>query len=145
MKIFRHPPEDIARKLLDECNLPSSDLDSAHLASFFGCGSPEELEGIIGLEVFGPVALLRSLAVVKSARGKGCAKALVSAVEKHAQENGIDEMYLLTNTAEQFFMDLEYTHADREKAPEKIKQTKEFSALCPENASFMLKKLIANQ
>ncbi|MBV7328340.1 GNAT family N-acetyltransferase [Chloroflexi bacterium TSY] len=141
MKIFHHPPEFRSRELLAECDLPTSDLESRHFDHFLGCGPAEDPQGIVGLEIFGAVALLRSLAVAKDARGTGCGKALVMGAETYAKEKGVSKLYLLTTTAERFFVHLGYSHAERSSAPEQLKRTKEFSDLCPENAAFMMKKL----
>lgn len=53
--------------LLGECDLPVSDLVASQLPLFFGMRSGSGLVAVIGLEVFGPVALLRSLAVAPAA------------------------------------------------------------------------------
>lgn len=75
MHIFRHPPEPQIRRLLNDCGLPTTDLTARHLKHFFSCGSEKSLRGVVGLEIYGSEALLRSLAVDKSTRGRGCGKA----------------------------------------------------------------------
>lgn len=95
----------------------------------------------MGLEVYGNVALLRSLAVSVDFRGRGHGKALVAQAECYAQSQGVKEIYLLTSTAERFFEQLGYQTVARECAPEAIRQTQEFSTLCPSSSAFMLKPL----
>ncbi len=141
MEIFKRPLEQSSRKLLADCGLPSSDIESSHFDNFLGCGTNKDLKGIVGLELFNSVALLRSLAVASASRGLGCAKVLVSEIESYAKENGVRELYLLTTTAEKYFSGLGYSYAERNTAPDEIKNTKEFSGLCPDSASFMVKKL----
>lgn len=141
MQIFHRPSEARARALLAQCNLPTEDLDSHHFEQFLGCGSQEDLKGIVGLEIFGSVALLRSLAVSEETRGLGYGKILVAGTETYAKEKGVRELYLLTTTAEHFFIRLGYARAERNTAPEPIRGTKEFSDLCPDSAVFMVKKL----
>ena len=141
MQIFHRPPEAPSRALLTECDLPTSDLESRHFDDFLGCGNPEDPKGIVGLEIFGSLALLRSLAVAEEVRGLGCGKALVAGAENYAKEKKVHALYLLTTTAEPFFARLGYSRADRNTAPEQIKRTKEFSALCPDSAACMVKKL----
>ena len=140
MRIFRHPPESRSRELLAECNLPASDLESYHFDHFLGCGAAEDLKGIVGLEIFGSIALLRSLAVADEARDSGCGKTLVTGAEDYAKEKGVRELYLLTITAEHFFAPLGYSCIERSTAPGQIEQTTEFSGLCPNSATFMMKK-----
>ena len=64
-------------------------------------------------------------------------------IENYAKAKGVNDLYLLTTTAEHFFIGLGYVYADRTVAPQKIKLTKEFSDLCPDDAVFMRKKLEA--
>ena len=141
MHLYRHPPEAVTRELLAQCGLPTSDLDAWDFEHFFGCGSPENPKGVVGLELFDSFALLRSLAVAEENRGLGCGKALVAEAERYAREKGVRELYLLTTTAEEFFFRLGYRQAERKSAPEPIRKTREFSGLCPETSAFMVKKL----
>jgi amino-acid N-acetyltransferase len=144
MNIFRNPPEAEIKSILAEYQLPTSDLLSKNLGHFFGCGNTQTPEGVVGLEIYGTVALLRSLAVTADYHGKGYGKALVAEVEHYAQSKGVTELYLLTITAERFFERLGYKRTSREDAPEAIRQTKEFSCLCPLSSAFMVKELPAN-
>jgi amino-acid N-acetyltransferase len=141
MNIFRNPPEGQVRDLLTEFRLPTSDLPSEGLEHFFGCGNPQALKGVVGLEIYGKVALLRSLSVATDCRGIGCGKALVAEAERYARSKGVVELYLFTTTAERFFEHLGYKRGIRENAPEAIRRTKEFSNLCPSSSVFMVKLL----
>jgi amino-acid N-acetyltransferase len=145
MKMFRNPPESQVKRLLAESGLPSSDLSSRHLEHFWGYGPAEAPKGIIGLEIYGDVALLRSLAVAADSRGHGYGQALVAQAERYAQSEGVSKVYLLTTTAENFFARLGYTKTDRESAPASIRHAKEFSDLCPSSSVFMVKELPANK
>jgi amino-acid N-acetyltransferase len=144
MNLYRNPPESQVRHLLAESKLPMSDLSPEHLEHFFGCGPVQIPKGVVGLEIYDTVALLRSLAVAMDCRGIGCGKALVAEAESYAQSHGVTKLYLLTNTAERFFERLGYRRTDRENAPEAIVQTQEFSGLCPSNSALMVKALPAN-
>ena len=145
MKIFSRPPETSVKRLLAESQLAVSDLTIEHLEHFFGCGSAQTLEGVVGLEIYGSVALLRSLAVTPKSRGRGCGKALVGEAERYAQSKGVYALYLLTTTANRFFERLGYQPVSRETAPESIRRTREFSDLCPSSSTFMVKRLPANR
>jgi hypothetical protein len=59
MDMFVQPLETSVKRLLKESQLISSDLTPGHLRYFFGLGTREELEGVVGLELFGTVGLLR--------------------------------------------------------------------------------------
>ena len=141
MRIFRHPAEVDIRRLLSAAQLPVDDLTPKHLAHFFGCGDETSTFGVGGLELHGTDALLRSLAVDEAARGRGCGKALVAALEQHAREQGATRIYLLTTTAGRFFERLGYRALARDAAPAAIRATAEFSSLCPSNAAFLAKDL----
>ncbi len=128
-------------RLLEEAKLPTADLTAGHLEHFFGCGTQDAPRGVVGLEVHGDDALLRSLAVGLRARGRGCARALVARAERYAREHGVRRIYLLTTTAADFFARLGYKRVEREKAPGSIRATSEFSALCPVSSVLVLKEL----
>jgi amino-acid N-acetyltransferase len=144
MNIYRKPLELRVKHLLAECHLPTTDLSPRHLEHFFACGPLEAPEGVVGLEVYDEGALLRSLAVSPKSRGNGYGKELVAQAERYAQSLGVREVYLLTTTAAEFFERLGYKRTNRESAPEAIRRTEEFSALCPSTSAFMVKTLPAN-
>jgi amino-acid N-acetyltransferase len=139
MDIFTNPEEPAVKKLLSESGLPIEDITDQHLRHFFGCGSGPELLGLVGLELFGEVALLRSLAVVPARRGAGWGSRLVAHAERHARNQGVKILYLLTTTAESFFLHRGYARIPREDAPAAIRGTKEFAGICPASSSFMVK------
>ena len=141
MDIFNDPSEASVKRLLNLSNLNVSDLTPEHLKHFFGLGTKNEPEGIVGLELFNTVALLRSLAVVQSRRRTGLGSKLVAHAEEYARSRGIKSLYLLTNTAEAFFMHRGYQRISRDYAPCAIQETKEFSEICPVSSTFMVKHL----
>jgi amino-acid N-acetyltransferase len=141
MDIFIQPWEVGVKRLLSSSNLNSSDLTPEHLKHFFGLGTKEEPEGIVGLELFNTVGLLRSLAVVPSRRRAGLGSTLVAHAEDYARSQGIRYLYLLTNTAESFFIHRGYQLTRRDDAPCAIQETKEFSEICPVSSAFMVRHL----
>lgn len=130
--------------LLADAGLPSSDLTTAHLQHFLAYGASDAPVGIVGVELYGSVALLRSLAVSAECRGRGYGRALVAQAERYARSQGATEIYLLTTTAQQFFDRLGYARAKREAVPSVIRHTREFAALCPSSSTVMTKKLPSN-
>ncbi len=139
--VFGNPPLTAVVRLLSEAGLPTADLSSAHLETFFGIGSPDALEGVGGVELHGEVALLRSLAVDPAFRSRGIGRALVHAAEQCARSRGVGAIYLLTNTAARFFEQLGYSRAERNTAPQAVRQTREFASLCPDSAALMMKRI----
>lgn len=128
--------------LLASARLPTEDLTEGHCEHFFFAGSSDAPEGLVGLEIFGDVALLRSLVVSDSQRGAGAGSKLLAHAEQHARSRGVRHLYLLTTTAEAFFVKRGFTRAAREAAPPAIRATREFSGICPASSAFMTKQLL---
>lgn len=97
--------------------------------------------GTAGLDIFEDCALLRSISVISPVRGKGYGKALNGQIEQYAKESGISCLYLITNTAKDFFNSQGYCVIDRAGAPDAVKQTDQFSSLCPSTAVVMKKRI----
>ena len=139
--IRRRPARRGAESLLSGAGLPSVDLTDDHLDHFFFCGAPDAPTGLVGLELYGDAALLRSLAVAPGARSAGLGSALVTHAEAHARSQSVRGRYLLTTTAESFFAQRGYARVDRGRAPPAIRATREFGELCPSHSAFMFKSL----
>jgi N-acetylglutamate synthase-like GNAT family acetyltransferase len=135
------PPLQPVERLLRQCQLPTGDLSPALLQDFLHSGPAAEPTGVVGLELFGPIALLRSLAVAADQRHGGLGRALVAAAEARARARGVEEICLLTQTAQPFFERLGYVPAARDTAPACIRTTSQFTTLCPDSAVFMHKRL----
>lgn len=141
MNFYRHPPTAASKELLATAGLPTADLEAEHFAHFIASGPTHAPEALIGLQPYGDVALLRSLVVSPAARGKGYGSALVAEIETYAQQLGVRELYLLTNSAEAFFSRRGYSNLERAGVPDAIRQTAEFSSLCPASAVCMHKRI----
>jgi amino-acid N-acetyltransferase len=139
--IRQQPSRAAAVALLERMNLPVADITDQHLRRFFYTGAADAPTGMVGIEVYGAVALLRSLVVSEDARSAGLGTALIAHVEDHAGSHGVDSLYLLTTTAEAFFAHRGYTRIDRAVAPAAIQSTREYAGLCPSSAAFMFKRL----
>jgi amino-acid N-acetyltransferase len=135
------PPKSTAVALLQAQGLPVSDITDEHLEHFFFVGSADSPTGLVGVETYGPEALLRSLVVAETARAQGIGSALVQHAEEYASSRQVGTMYLLTTTAERFFKRLGYARVDRSLAPRSIERTPEFAGLCPASSAFMIKRL----
>jgi len=125
--------------LLRENDLPVSDLDETK--TLFACLSNGDVIGTGGLESFRDFALLRSISIKKDLQKTGLGKIVVGELEKMARQNGINCLYLLTNTAAGFFTKQGYETIGRETVPVEIKNTTEFSSICPSTAEVMRKFL----
>jgi amino-acid N-acetyltransferase len=127
--------------LLEGAALPTEDLTEAHCENFFFAGAAATPTGLVGLEVYGDVALLRSLVVTPGLRGSGEGTALLRHAEDQARARGVRDLYLLTTTAESFFARQGYVRAARDTAPAAIRATREFSGICPASSAFMWRRL----
>jgi amino-acid N-acetyltransferase len=128
-------------QLLESVSLPTSDLVAADMNDFLHAGSADMPIGIVGVQRFGADALLRSLVVNQEHRSRGLGCALVSRAEQHARECGVTTIYLLTTTAEAFFLARGYRVTSRENAPAAIRATPEFAGICPTSSAFLSKRL----
>jgi amino-acid N-acetyltransferase len=127
--------------LLQAQGLPVSDITDEHLEHFFFIGSDRLPTGLVGIEIYGADALLRSLVVAETARTQGLGAALVQRAEEYATSHNVAAMYLLTNRAEIFFERRGYRRVDRTQAPRAIQSSPEFASLCPASSALMLKQL----
>ena len=143
MDFHPRPCATAVKALLAAAGLPTEDLRTEHFAHFISCGPEDSPDAVVGLELYGDVALLRSLVVSPTTRGKGYGGALVAEIEAYAQQLGVRELYLLTNSAEAFFGRRGYSSVERAGVPEVIRQTAEFSSLCPASAVCMHKRIEA--
>lgn len=132
--------EPAIRTILKDAGLPHEDF-AVHLSSFIMAKEGDTVIGAIGMEVYGGVALLRSLAVAAARRGAGVGGALCARMEHQARGRGVETLYLLTQTAENFFASHGYRAIPREEAPAAIRQTGEFALLCPRSAICMKKEI----
>lgn len=139
--IRRRPPRSTAVALLQSHGLPVADITDEHLKHFFFIGSDGSPTGLVGIELHGTAALLRSLVVAAGDRTQGVGAALVQHAEDYAVSREISALYLLTTTAESFFERRGYCRVDRTQSPPAIQATPEFAEICPANSAFMIKRL----
>ena len=139
LQISTRPALEVAIRILEAADLPTEDLTHAHVEHFSFAGSATQPTGLVGLEMFGEVALLRSLVVIPERRRHGDGKRLLEHAENHARSAGVRSLYLLTTTAEQFFERHGFVRASREAAPAAIRSTREFAGICPASSAFMSK------
>ena len=136
--------QDIQRikEFLDLSGLPSIDIDG-QAQTIFVAESAERLVGTGGIEVFGRVGLIRSVAVAPEHRNNGIAKYLYTLLEAYARDAGVRTLYLITDSAKEYFQKLGFSVQARDTVPDLIKKTSQFSKLCPSSATIMCKALSA--
>ncbi|HVW98136.1 MAG TPA: arsenic resistance N-acetyltransferase ArsN2 [Mucilaginibacter sp.] len=124
--------------LLKTEKLPADDLP-ASLENFAAAVEDDALTGVAGLEIYGDYGLLRSLAVDGNFRNQGIAGQLVKHIEAVAQARHLKAIYLLTETAPEYFTRKGYTTITRNDVPADVKRSSEFSHVCPQSAIVMCK------
>jgi amino-acid N-acetyltransferase len=129
--------EEPVRVLLSACDLPTVDLTPAHFLNFIVAKTGGRVIGCIGVEPLGELGLLRSLGVANGFRQSGVGTRLVAEIERLAGQIGLQQLYLLTTTAEPFFASLGYERVPRSSAPVEVKRTREFAELCSSRAVVM--------
>lgn len=94
-----------------------------------------------GLEIYGNQAILRSVVVNSVLRGTGAGRKLVRELIDEARIRGLKRLWLLTNSAENFFGKMGFSHAIRSEAPIEIQNSEEFLWSHNETAHCMSKKI----
>lgn len=142
LKIEPAVEEDIGevRALLEVNRLPLDGLD-AHLETLLVGRLDGRVVGSAGLEIHGPFALLRSVAVLPAMQGLGVGAAMTDAALDAAVRLGIQSVFLLTTTAERFFPRFGFETVSREAVPSEVQQSVEFTTACPASAVVMRKAL----
>ena len=129
--------------LLQSQKLPSEDLPF-FLNDFYIALEEDKLIGVIGMERYSHYGLLRSMAVHPDYRNKHIAETLLLRLEKKAVSSGITAMFLLTETAANYFERKGYDTITRDDVPNDLMGSPEFSHVCPVSATVMKKQLIEN-
>lgn len=142
LSIEPNPSLRAAVALLAAVGLPSSDLTEPRLEHFMFSGPREAPTGLVGLELFGNDALLRSLAVAPTAQHSGLGSTLLEQAEGYAYAQGVRSLYLLTTTAQHFFERRGYRLTSRDSCPAAIRSTSEFASLCPASSALLIKTWI---
>jgi len=127
-------------ELLSKHKLPIEDINK-ELTHFFIVKQHGLPVGVIGMEQYGEFGLLRSMATDPAYRNNGIASSLVAALFNYGKNLGLKEMYLLTEAAENYFAKRGFQKINREETPAAIKQSAEFSHLCPSTAVVMKKEI----
>lgn len=122
--------------LLADSGLPQAGI-SDHLATALVARIGQDVIGSAALEVYGGLALLRSVAVKQAYQGQGLGQRLTQAALNLARQQGITHVYLLTETASRFFPRFGFRPIERSHAPVAVQQSIEFTSACPDSALAM--------
>lgn len=122
--------------LLERSGLPREGfLD--HKASALAARLGDQVVGSVELELYGAAALLRSVAVEASLRGQGLGQRLTRAALDLARRRGVKQVYLLTETAGEFFPRFGFRSIARSAVDPAVQQSVEFTSACPASAQVL--------
>lgn len=122
--------------LLRAAALPLDGLPE-RLEHFLVAEGSEGAVGAVGLEMYGSVALLRSAVVHPDWRGRGLGEALVNAALQYAEAREVQDIVLLTTTAERWFPRFGFSRISRDEVPAAAHVSAELRGACPASAVVM--------
>jgi amino-acid N-acetyltransferase len=125
--------------LLKRADLPVEGVVADAMPDFIIAEHEGAPIGVVGLELYRESALLRSAAVDESWRGSGVGHALVDRALALTRERGIQDVYLLTTTAEDYFPRFGFACIARDSVPQSVQASAEFQGACPSTAVVMRK------
>ncbi len=136
IRIAKHGELEKVLRLLQRLDLPIDGVEE-HFDEFLVFEEQGRVMGAVGLEVYGAVGLLRSLAVEPLEQSSGLGSRLVEAVLKRAWERKLDALYLLTTTADRYFPRFGFEPIARDEMDPRLGASKELQGACPQRAVCM--------
>lgn len=137
-EITKASPEDLnaVLALLADASLPVDEV-AEHFQHFLVARADGRVVGSVGMEHYGPSTLLRSLVVAPSHRNRRLGGALTERILQEARGQGVKRVFLLTETAPQFFPKFGFRRIAREEADAEVKESVEFRTACCQSAVCM--------
>ncbi len=123
--------------LLEQSDLPQEGLHD-HVATTLVAREDQIIVGSAALEIYGKAALLRSVAVADHLRGQGLGQHLTNAALNLARQQGVTQVYLLTETAALFSPRFGFHPLPRSEVSPAIHASYEWTAACPVTAQAMV-------
>ena len=122
--------------LLQACDLPVDGV-AEQIGNFLVVRDNAGLLGCAGVENYGQVAVLRSVAVAERARSAGLGELLVAAMLAEARTRGVQSVVLQTTTAAGYFARLGFERVERACMPPELLDTALSHESCPASATVM--------
>jgi amino-acid N-acetyltransferase len=144
MRIERAAPADVpaVEGLLSAAGLPLDGAAEAVAAMGVVARDGDRVLAATAVERYCDAGLLRSVVVEDGRRGTGIGRKVVGAAEELARREGIRELYLLTETAADWFPRLGYDVVERTVASAAVGDSVEFTTVCRDTGIPMRKRLI---
>jgi amino-acid N-acetyltransferase len=124
-------PEDLnaVLALLADASLPREGV-AEHFRHFLVARADGRVVGSVGMEPYGLSVLLRSLVVAPSHRGRGLGRTLTERLLQEARKQRAQRVFLLTDTAEEFFRKSGFKPIARDEADAAVQESAEFRIAC---------------
>lgn len=138
--IRRAEASDISeiKEILTRSNLPTVGVEKA--VEHFLIAESGQVIGVIGVLLEEPKSLLRSFAVSPLHRSKGVGGLLVTEMLKELKKQEIKEVYLLTETAADYFTRIGFSEIYRAKMPLNLLKESGLDKACPCTSKCMILK-----
>lgn len=138
ISMARATDDALIRGLLAAAGLPLDGLADQFPSAYVVAHDRGRLVGAAGLEIYGSVGLLRSVAVAEATRSQGLGRRLIANRLDSARAAGLSSVFLLTTTAAPYFERLGFSRADRALAPPLLSRSPEFALACPASAACLI-------
>jgi amino-acid N-acetyltransferase len=139
-KIREHQLKEF-KLFLENNELPFKDIDLNGNIFLRFYDNEGNTIGTGGLEIYGTSGLLRSVAVSEAKRGHRIGNQIVDDILQQAKVLNLQSVFLLTETAYYFFLKKGFSDFPRDGVPGALKNSSEFSAICPSTAKCMICRL----
>ncbi len=142
MRIDRAMPSDVpaVEALLAAAGLPLEGAAQA-LSDGVVARDGDRVVAAAAVERYGHAGLLRSVVVAADHRGTGLGRGIVAAAEDLARGEGVSDLYLLTETAGDWFPRLGYELVERSVAAAAVGESIEFTTVCRDTGIAMRRSL----
>lgn len=131
---------DAVLALLTDAGLPPAGVAEA-FSGFVVAEQDGRVVAAAGVERYGTAALLRSVVVAPHRRGTRLGEALVTHMLHRLALAGVEEVFLLTTTAEGWFPRFGFGRVEREDVPPAVRRSPEFMGACPASAAVLRLRL----
>lgn len=123
--------DDLAeiKELLIATSLPTFGVDVN--VNHFIVAASGRIMGVVGAHYSETKALLRSFAVSSKLRKSGIGTTLIKQIKKQLEIQNIEEVYLLTDTAQEYFKRLGFYEISRDQMPAPLLKGSGLDQACP--------------
>ncbi len=138
LEVARATDAPLVRGLLATSGLSLEGLSDQFPSAYVVAFARGVVVGAAGLESYGTVGLLRSVAVTDGLRSRGVGRRLVEDRLARARTESLERVFLLTTTAAPYFERLGFRRTERASVPAALAAAPEFAFACPASAACLV-------